>query len=88
MRRLAILGGLAVVACGIALIIAGAGVAEFWRDFVGFFSLFVTILGLGYTVYQVTLIETAALAAQKAAQDRARKVGGDCFSSPRLASTG
>jgi hypothetical protein len=60
---------LVVIAFTVAVLIALASVSEFWRDFVGFFSLFVTVLGLGYTIYQVSLIETAALAAEKAAQE-------------------
>ena len=69
MRRLGILGGLAIVAIIIAVMVTDRGVSEYWRDLATFVSLFLTVLGLGYTVYQVTLIETAAWAAQRAANE-------------------
>lgn len=70
MRRLWYLGGGAVAALFLALGLAKTGYvsSEFWRDFVAWFSLFLTALGLGYTVYQVTLIESAARAAKQAAE--------------------
>lgn len=66
---LVILGILALVAVGVANFLARLEVPEFWRDFGSFLSLFLTTLGLGYTVYQVTLIETAARAAERAAHE-------------------
>src|SRR5271165_2943956 len=74
MRRLWVLGFLAVlagiVAAGLALF--GIVALDPWRDLVAWLSLFVTTLGLGYTVYQVTLIESATRAARLAA-DQARE---------------
>jgi hypothetical protein len=74
MRRLWILGGLAVAAGVVAggLSLSHVIASDAWRDFVGWLSLFFTTLGLGYTVYQVTLIEAATRAARGAA-DRARE---------------
>jgi hypothetical protein len=68
------LGGGAVVACAVAFGLAVSGViaSDVWRDFVGWLSLFITTLGLGYTIYQVTLIEAATRAAREAA-DRTRE---------------
>jgi hypothetical protein len=69
MRRLWFLGCGAVAALFVALILARTAVtaSDTWRDFVAWFSLFLTFLGFGYTVYQVTLIESAARAARDAA---------------------
>jgi hypothetical protein len=70
MRRLWWLGIGAGVMAIIAFVLARSGViaSDFWRDFVGLLSLFLTLLGLGYTVYQVTLIESAARVAAVAAK--------------------
>lgn len=69
MSRLWFLGCGAVVAALVAIALARSGLvaSDFWRDLLGWFSLFLTLLGLGYTVYQVTLIESAARAAEHAA---------------------
>lgn len=70
MWRLVVLGIAAVLALLLAVLLAWtkAVASESWRDFVAWFSLFLTGLGLGYTVYQVTLIESAARAAKQAAE--------------------
>lgn len=71
MRRLLILGIAAlVVAPFLALVLSWtkAAASEGCHDFIAWFSLFLTILGLGYTVYQVTLIESSTRAAEKAAE--------------------
>jgi hypothetical protein len=70
MRRLWLVGVGAVGAFVVALTLARTAVAasDTYRDFVAWFSLFLTLLGLGYTVYQVTLIETATRAAREAAK--------------------
>lgn len=70
MWRLIVLGILAVLALLLAAGLAWTRTAasESWRDFLAWFSLFLTLLGLGYTVYQVTLIESSARAAETAAQ--------------------
>ena len=70
MRRLWWLGDGTVVALIVAVTLAqtAAVTSDFWRDFVAWFSLFLTGLGLGYTVYQVTLIESTTRAAKQAAE--------------------
>ncbi|HTU20726.1 MAG TPA: hypothetical protein VMG10_21880 [Gemmataceae bacterium] len=70
MWRLLVLGIVAVLALFLAIELTWTGLvaSEAWRDFVAWFSLFLTTLGLGYTVYQVTLIESSARAAKKAAE--------------------
>ncbi|HZT80704.1 MAG TPA: hypothetical protein VFA26_10795 [Gemmataceae bacterium] len=77
-RRLWFLGGLAVVAGMFAALLSVLNVvaSEAWRDFAAWFSLFLTVLGLGYTVTQVTLAESAARAAEiaaNAAREEARR---------------
>lgn len=69
MRRLLILGILAILALVLAIVLASMKVvaSDAWRDFAAWFSLFLTFLGFGYTVYQVTLIESATRAARDAA---------------------
>lgn len=58
------------MACAVAAGLASSRMvaSDAWRDFIGWLSLFITTLGLGYTVYQVTLVKTAARAARKAAE--------------------
>jgi hypothetical protein len=69
MLRLSLLGCLVVIAAVGAVLLARHGVvaSDFWRDLVAWFSLFLTVLGLGYTIIQVTLIESASRAAHEAA---------------------
>lgn len=69
MRRLLVLGIVAVLALVLAIWLACRGLvaSDVWRDFAAWFSLFLTFLGFSYTVYQVTLIASAARAARDAA---------------------
>lgn len=68
MHRLSILAFLALVASIVAVLLAACEIPVFWREFGSYLSILYTILGLGYTIYQVTLSEAAARAAEQAAK--------------------